>query len=1019
MFRMSIRLALVASLVTACGDDDVGGGLEDYFPDLPAPTGEAQRAFAGPITAANASDLLTGPSATGLVGDYVIKNDVASFVISAPARFIAVVPTGGNLIDAALTDGTSQLVGDQFGELSLLYLFGRTCEHETIEVVRDGAGGGVAVLRARGHSANNDFINIKGIGVFTVDVEVDPTLDDHAECATTYVLAPGSTTLQTYFSLYNAGESPITGPYGTLADSGGEVEVWGNGRGFERAGLEDITALAEPAPVDYVVYQAPGVAYGIAPRHATPTDNSAYLISGVSLMLLGNDNLFDILNPDEYFVSIPVRGGHLQQIDVIVGRDASDIDASFRTARGEALVDVAGTVTWSGGGPAVGARVGVFADGDGDGVIDDDEAIVSYLDVGADGAFAGQVPAGNHLLRAEVADLGRSQTVAAGTGAALTVPSPIRVDFSILDDDTNTPMPGRLLVVGTHPAYPDQRVFSTYDRLTGVVRSVHAIRGTTVDLGDGADPALRLPAGGNYRIFATHGTRYSSASQPVSGRADVDLEFRLRQVSPATGYLATDWHVHQIDSPDSPVPSDARLRSAVSSGIDMFASTDHDFVSNLQPLVEELGLETRLRVISGLEMTPFAYGHFQAWPLEPDPLSPNRGAIDWAQGRMGGECDLYGPWCSMTPQEILDAARARGARMLQINHPRASGLTKFQALFDRAKLTYDYDDRTIFGDFEQMEVPYDYLRLPGESLWTDDWNGLEVWNGFGMADSDGDGRREITSFDRVLADWFNMLSLGFVVSPTGSSDTHTDVVDPVGMPRTMVRVADPSPAALASGDAVEEVLAVTTGAVARDIVLTDGPMLEVEVAGQPAIGRTITPGASVTFDVSIVAPDWAAIDTLEVFANATPPSPGDPTALVPLKCWTSRDVGTLPAADPCALAPLTAEAMVVTLVDLGGGFSRYEVTMSITLDPADVAAATRAGATGTDAWFVLRARGDRAIFPVMTQGAIDPAVLPTLVAGDPVAIDAAMQGRGVQAAAMTAPIYVDFDGGGYRAPFAP
>jgi hypothetical protein len=34
-------------------------------------------------------------------------------------------------------------------------------------------------------------------------------------------------------------------------------------------------------------------------------------------------------------------------------------------------------------------------------------------------------------------------------------------------------------------------------------------------------------------------------------------------------------------------------------------------------------------------------------------------------------------------------------------------------------------------------------------------------------------------------------------------------------------------------------------------------------------------------------------------------------------------------------------------------------------------------------------------------------------------IDAALAGHGIPAAAVTAPVFVDFDGGGYRAPFAP
>src|SRR5207302_8549915 len=110
------------------------------------------------------------------------------------------------------------------------------------------------------------------------------------------------------------------------------------------------------------------------------------------------------------------------------------------------------------------------------------------------------------------------------------------------------------------------------------------------------------------------------------------------------------------------------------------------------------------------------------------------------------------------------------------------GFTEFQSAFQRANVQYDFDGRSISGDYMNASVPNDYLRLPGESLWSDQFNGLEIWNGFKMADTNGDGLRECVSVDRTLWDWFSMLSLGLYVTPTGSSDTHTTVADPMGMP---------------------------------------------------------------------------------------------------------------------------------------------------------------------------------------------------------------------------------------------
>lgn len=1015
-------IAVTVLFAAACGDDS--SGLEDFFPTLPPPTGEAQQVFAGEVT--DESQLVQGPARSGLVGDFFIRNDRASFIVQAPTRVIGVIPQGGNLVDAALIDGDQQIVEDHFGELGLIYLLGRTCEPDTIEIVRDGSEGGVAVLRAIGKSGNDDFLNIKGIGPIRVDITMDPDIPDNVECATTYVLAPGSTTLEVYHSLYNAGPDKVTGPMGLVADSGGNTEAWTNTRGFERADISALLTSGKPQPSDYVVYQGPGVAYGVIPRHDTPTPHTQTLIAGVSIVLNGNSSLLDILQPEKAkFLDLAAKKGLLQRYDVVVARDSNAIDAVWR--QGETLQPVAGRVEWSSGAPAMGARVGVFIDGNGNGQLDaedvdldddgtvDDHA-VSYIDVAADGTFSGEAPAGNLFVFAEVKNAGRSQPVALAENLTLTIPAPVKVDYQIIDADTTMPTPGTLVVIGDHPAFPDSRLFEVYDRTDGVVTQMHAIRGTTVDVGDGTDPPLYLPANGTYRVYASRGTEWSVASAPVSGTADADLTLTIQRVIQTPGYFATEWHVHQVGSPDSPVLNEDRVRSAVAAGIEMFAATDHDYVADLQPVVEKLGLTSLLRVVSGIEVTPFAYGHFNAWPLQPDSSSANNGAIDWARGATLG--------LAMLPVEIFDAMRARGAQMIQVNHPRGSGFTEFQAAFSRANVKYDYDNRTIFGDYENASTPNDWLRLPGETLWSDKFNGLEVWNGFSIADSNDDGLRENVSLDRVMRDWLSMLSLGFYVTPNGNSDTHTLVSDPVGMPRTYVRVPDDSPAALASPASVDAVLATQTGAngTPRDVVVTNGPWIDVQHNYQSTLARTVSSvDQPVTLLVIVHSPEWAKIDTIEVFANSTPDPAKDDTTLTPLKCWTSRSLASLDPADPCARAPLAPEALTVNLNSSGGGntpYKRWETQVQITLDPADIR--TRAGATGTDAWLVFRTRGDRGIFPMLIKGdTVTDETRPVLLGGDLAAIGAALDGRGVPATAFTAPVFVDFDGGGYRAPFAP
>lgn len=1011
-----------AVALAACGGDSKG--LDDFLPDVPEPTGEAQSVFAGQVT--DASQLLTGPATSGVVGDYFIRNSRASFIIQSEERVIGVVPQGGNLVDAAPIDADgNQLEPDHFGELSMIYLLGRTCEHESVEVIQDGSGGGVAAIRAVGHTATNDFINMRGIGLFNVTADQNPDIDDGVACATTYILSPDSPTLEVYWTLFNDSGQTIRGPFGSLADTGGVVEGWSPTRGFEKLGIDAVVGGNQKAPIDYTVYQGPGVAYGMLPRHEDPsTKNAAIVIAGVSIVLYGAEALLDILNQDAYYLELPDKDGRTMAMDVEVGFDAADAEEAFRSRRGEAVAEVSGNVSYASGKPGEGARVALFSDDDGDGAVGPDDTVLSYFDADADGNFSGSVPPGNYLLRADVLREARSAAVALDLGAggasdlSLELPDPVTYDYSIVDDETGNNIPAKLAIFGRSPAAPDKRVYPTSDELFGLVGMTYAVHGVTSDLGFGADPQIVLPPGADYRIYATRGTEWSDASvlvSPAAGDPTTQLDFSLRRVAPADGYYSSEYHVHSIGSPDSIVTQEQRVDTAVCDGVEVFASTDHDFVGVLQPMVEALGLESLVRNIPGIEVTSFAYGHFNAYPIDPIMESPNHGAIDWARNADG---------FSLIPGEIFKKVRERGAQVVQVNHPRAAGgLVNFQQYFDRAQLAFDYDARTITGDSMAQPVPNDWLRLPpGSELFSSDFNTLEVWNGFKPADTNEDGVRELSRLDTVMRDWFNFLSFGKRLTPVGDSDTHTIRQDPMGMPRTYVRVPDDSPEALASGEAVDDIIDTLAGRAGTpvDVVVTNGPNIAVSVDGndRPLGAEIDGTDGDIQITVTVTAPTWAAFDTVEIFADATPDLDSG-SVLEPLACFTSRPQGEIMANDPCALAPLGgAQALTVQTVQVAPGFDRLEATVTVTIAAGDVP--KRAGATGMDAWFVVRARGDRGEFPMLLDDTVNDGNLDTFVADpSPAALDPLLQGAGVPATAFTAPFYVDFDGGGYLAPFRP
>lgn len=1025
---LCIALPLLIGTMGGCGDDG-GASLDNFLPELPPATGEAQTVFAGAIADSNAEELIPGPATSGVLGDFFMRNSRARFVIQAPTPLVGVVPSGGNLIDAVplAADGGDRSP-DHFGETSINYQMGRHCSHDRLEVVRDGSEGGAAVLRARGLTGFNEYVNIRGFGVLPVQNDLVPELPDEAECATTYVLEPDSATVQVYFTIFNTSDAIITGPMGMLSDTGGEVFVFLPGSGFTRLGSIADALDAADFSTPYMVWQGPEVAYGIIPRHDDPTTaNGSVALLGASVFMFGVEGFLDALRSDlNKFFAIDSKEGYTFAVDIFVGRDAADVEREFQGLHGGTTTAFGGTVTWSDGGGAEGARVSVFDDVNGDGDVDAGDLVLSYADCEPDGSYSAELPPGEYLLQAEVAGKARSaaQTLSntsAGASADFSLTRPVAYDYRIVDDgDADALIPARITVIGVHPVPLDDRTNGNTDRYSGIVATVIAKRGTSTDLGDGADEALELPPGQDYRILVSRGTEWSVAElaiSPVAGDTPAELEFRMRRVVDTSGYIASEYHVHSVGSPDSPIPNERRVASAVADGVEFYATTDHDFVSMQQPIIEMLGLDRLTRSIPGIEISPLVYGHFNAWPMDHDPASPNGGAVEWPFG-IGG--------FAMTPGEIFSAAIAQGAELVQVNHPRSGplGSSDITEHFDRMGLFFDYDNRTFQGDVNKMPVPADWLRLPPEetNLFNDGFNSLEVWNGFDSGDTDLDGVREVTKLDIVMRDWFNFLSFGKVLTPIGSSDTHYEVLEQMGMPRTMVRVSDDSANAIESGtNLTREILdnLARTGGVATDVVVTDGPHISLSVAGDTSpLGKVIDgTSGSVSITIDVQAADWAHFDTIEFFANSTPEvGDVDVSALQPFACFTTRS--NLMANDPCALAGLGgAGTLVVDQVDAGNGFQRFESSVTFAVTPGDIP--NRAGATGQDAWIVARVRGDRAIYPLFVGKLLTSAEVSTFVNGPSAALEAILQGSGRPAAAFTSAFFVDFDGSGYKAPFAP
>src|SRR5262249_60200126 len=166
-----------------------------------------------------------------------------------------------------------------------------------------------------------------------------------------------------------------------------------------------------------------------------------------------------------------------------------------------------------------------------------------------------------------------------------------------------------------------------------------------------------VPAGGPYRVWVSHGPEWTvekvDIAAAVSGQATTLPAIRLRRVVEPTGYVATAFHEHSEGSPDSATAFPDRVRSLAVEGVELFASTDHDRLTDYAPIIADLGLGDVISSVVGVEGTPFAYGHFNAYPLDYDPTDPSGGAPDWGGGPQG---------LALLPRELWAACGRGGAR---------------------------------------------------------------------------------------------------------------------------------------------------------------------------------------------------------------------------------------------------------------------------------------------------------------------------------------------------------------------
>jgi hypothetical protein len=760
----------------------------------------------GPVTArkiVDAADLIGGPRAEGRIGDWLLANDRIRVIIGDAQNSVTFDPFGGALLDADVVRPAGEPGQDRFGEafpsINILTL----ADTATVEVGADGSDQHKASIRVKGHGYQ--FPILPPIAGLTNVVDVDLETD--------YSLVPGesSVLVETKITM-NETASTLVQCYDVLLMGAG-LDMFGAPKGASDTGT-----------FTWYGGDSDGVAYAWVPISPTKTMDIPFSDANQQIAAMG---------------PLTIAHGATKSYSrrlVVAAPDFGALETEIARLQGKSTGSLSGEVRDTVGNAIAGALVTIRAKGvdtDGDGKDD----VVTRARTGATGTFAAEIPGGDYTaitsapMQADTAPLTFSLHAGKTGQLLIEVPANGTVVFSATDSADGSSIPAKLTLV---------------DGAGNIATRALANAGATGSV-------VALP--GAYTAWISRGPEWSRAQVPVTvtagGTATIPPA-ALTRVVDTTGFVAGDYHLHTVQSRDSPVPLDTRVLSLAAEGLEYVASTDHDRATDYAPSIAALGLAGKIASVVGDEVSLPLYGHFNAYPMPAGDAATRTddGTKVWFD--IGTKTRLDG---------VAIAAKLRalpGDRILQMNHPRSNQGYMRSIAYDPASGT---GTETVATGFDTIEVNSEISPTAGNTI----------------------------------LDWFSFLKQGHRMTAVGVSDSH-QIWNP-GYPRTLVQVGTDDPSAVTEAQFVAAMRAGHVSVSAGPFVVLTGSTGGAVTA---AMGDTLgaTAGGTVTLHVHVEAPDWAAYDSLELYANGALVSA---TPLVPPlsggKYTTDLDLPVSPAAD--------------------------------------------------------------------------------------------------------------------------
>ena len=790
----ALLLGAGASLFACSSDDEhpsdppvaaCEGDLETFRFPLGSPDGHADpfgakaagQARAGRVRDASQIVQHADARAKVRIDDFVMANDRIAVYIEAEGRLSGYITLGGDVltIDTVGDDGRPRGLG-LYGETAIAFAR-QSVKPDKVTVLADGSDGKAAIVRVSGVLANIPFFDT--FRALAQEEYGFPVAYD-------YVLEPGADKVVLRVSMVNTSLEPV--------DLGRRQFI---GLFHGNIGQPFTEALGFDAPKGehpWLAFDTGAVGFVLRPVLAPLKMDLD--VQGFQLVTTRGLSLDPCATKTVDYMEI-VGGG--PGIDgLLEGKRRALAEPPWRELRG--------VLREEGALPLANAYVhATTADG----------KYLTRVMTGEDGAYVLHVP----HVPVELTPTLEGWAVPAATQVAadaeakdLTLPPRGAIDVTARDATSDELLPVRVQVLPAAGLAPPPASFGVREEDNGLWQ----------EFAMGGRATLPVPPG-TYRVIVSRGFEWELHDEPVitSAGETATVTAQLARSVDSTGVMCADFHVHTNYSLDSNDPAVAKVKGAIADGVEIPISSEHEYIAELLPVIQRLGLTKWATSIPSEELTTFTWGHFGVIPSRPDGNAYNNGAT---------------PWMGRLPAQVFQELNERPDKpVIVVNHPRSGA---FQGYFGMAGF-----DRAL-------------ARGTNTELWSEGFAALEILNGSDFVDSR----------DGAVADWFALLNAGKTFWGTGNSDSHDQRRSHVGYPRNCMPFGHDDPTRV-------------TPEIVRDLLragantITGGMMMSVEGPGGIGPGGQATAGP---YKVTVASPSWITPASVEVIVD------GQTSATLPL-----------------------------------------------------------------------------------------------------------------------------------------